>query len=147
MKSSFHGLTPFLPLLCNCQFRRADSIQFLCSQAHIPAGGRLETGLFTLCYCSILPASSDCALLNPSARIPKKTPYSVVKNACLLVRNLAMDVLLSHARVLCLQSRCLAIDILLLSAFVAGMFTEPLRSNGYIRHIIKIVTVRPARSD
>jgi hypothetical protein len=27
-KSSFQSLTPFLPLFCNCQFRRLDSIQF-----------------------------------------------------------------------------------------------------------------------
>jgi hypothetical protein len=42
MKPSFHILIPFLPLFCNCQFRRLDSIQFLCSQAHVPAGWRLE---------------------------------------------------------------------------------------------------------
>jgi hypothetical protein len=35
---------PFLPLFCNCQF---NSIQFLFSQAHIPAGWRPETRLFT----------------------------------------------------------------------------------------------------
>jgi hypothetical protein len=29
----FHSLTPFLPLFCNCHFRRLDSVQFLCSQA------------------------------------------------------------------------------------------------------------------
>jgi hypothetical protein len=39
MKSSFHSLVPLLSLFCNCQFRRLDSIQFLCSQAHIPAAG------------------------------------------------------------------------------------------------------------
>jgi hypothetical protein len=43
MKSSFHCRIPFLPLFYNCQFRRLDSMQFLCSQAHIPAGWRLET--------------------------------------------------------------------------------------------------------
>jgi hypothetical protein len=52
MKSSFHSLIPFLPLFCNCHFRRLGSIQFLCSQAHILAGLRLETRLSTLC-CSI----------------------------------------------------------------------------------------------
>jgi hypothetical protein len=41
--SSFHRLIPFLPLFCNCQFRRLGSIQFLCSQAHILADWRLET--------------------------------------------------------------------------------------------------------
>jgi hypothetical protein len=34
MKPSFHSLIPFL-LFCNCQFRIHDSIQFLCSPAHI----------------------------------------------------------------------------------------------------------------
>jgi hypothetical protein len=47
MKSSSHSLTPFLPLYCSCQFRRLDSVQILCSQAHIPAGWRLETRHFT----------------------------------------------------------------------------------------------------
>jgi hypothetical protein len=47
MKSSFHNPNPFLPLFCSCQFRRLDAIQFLCSQAHILAGWRLETRLFT----------------------------------------------------------------------------------------------------
>jgi hypothetical protein len=42
MKSSFHSLIPFLPLFCNCQFRRLGSIQF---QAHILAGWRLKTRL------------------------------------------------------------------------------------------------------
>jgi hypothetical protein len=45
MKPSFHSLILFLPLFCNCQFRRLDLVQFLCSQAHIPAGWRLETRL------------------------------------------------------------------------------------------------------
>jgi hypothetical protein len=43
----FSRLIPFLPLFCNCQFRRLDSITFLCSQAHIPAGWRPETQPFT----------------------------------------------------------------------------------------------------
>jgi hypothetical protein len=42
-----HHLIPFLPLFCNCQFRRLDSVQFLCSQAHILAGSRLETRIFS----------------------------------------------------------------------------------------------------
>jgi hypothetical protein len=45
MKSSMRSLIPFLPLFCNCQFRRLDWIQFLCSQAHILAGWCLETQL------------------------------------------------------------------------------------------------------
>jgi hypothetical protein len=47
MKSSFHSLVPFLPLFRNCQFRRLDSVQFLCSQAHILAGRCPETRLVT----------------------------------------------------------------------------------------------------
>jgi hypothetical protein len=47
MKFSLHCLIPLLPLFRNCQFRRLDSIQFLCSQAHILAGWRPETRLFT----------------------------------------------------------------------------------------------------
>jgi hypothetical protein len=47
MRSFFHRPIPFLPLFSSCQFWRLDSIQFLCSQAHIPADWRLETRLFT----------------------------------------------------------------------------------------------------
>jgi hypothetical protein len=46
-ESYFPNLIPFLPLFCNCQFRRLDSVQFLCSQTHIPAGCGPETGLST----------------------------------------------------------------------------------------------------
>jgi hypothetical protein len=42
MKSSLHRLIHVLPLFCNCQFRRIDSVQFLSSQAHTPAGGVLQ---------------------------------------------------------------------------------------------------------
>jgi hypothetical protein len=37
-KSSLHRLLPFFSLFHNCQFRRLDSVQFYCSQAHILAG-------------------------------------------------------------------------------------------------------------
>jgi hypothetical protein len=53
MKFSFYSLIPFLPLFCSSQFQKLYWIQFLCSQAHILAGWRLETRHFTLC-CSIL---------------------------------------------------------------------------------------------
>jgi hypothetical protein len=43
MKSSSHSLISFLQLFYSCQFRRLDSIQFLCYQAHILAGWRFET--------------------------------------------------------------------------------------------------------
>jgi hypothetical protein len=51
MKSSFHSLIPFLPSLLNhstaiSRDSLSSSVQFLlCSQAHIPAGWRLETQL------------------------------------------------------------------------------------------------------
>jgi hypothetical protein len=66
MKSYCHCLIPFLPLFCNCQFRSLDSILFLCSQAHIPAGWRLETWLFSTAVLYSI-ASSDCVLYIPSA--------------------------------------------------------------------------------
>jgi hypothetical protein len=44
MKSPFQSLIPYLPLFCNCPFRRFDSLLFS-SQVHISAGWRLETRL------------------------------------------------------------------------------------------------------
>jgi hypothetical protein len=58
MKSSFPSLIPFLPLFCSCQFRRLNSIQIPCSQAHILAGWHTGTRLFTSDYCSTLPNTS-----------------------------------------------------------------------------------------
>jgi hypothetical protein len=46
MEFPFQSLIPFLTLFCDCQFWRLDSIQLLCSQAHILAGWRIETQLF-----------------------------------------------------------------------------------------------------
>jgi hypothetical protein len=50
---------------------------------------------------------------NHTARTPGKTPSSIVKNACLLVRYLAIVVLLLSVfvAVMCLPTRCLAMDI------------------------------------
>jgi hypothetical protein len=50
MKSSCHSPITFLLLFCRCQFRRLDSIQILCSQAHILAGWRLETRLYSILF-------------------------------------------------------------------------------------------------
>jgi hypothetical protein len=47
VKSSCHNLVPSLPLFCSCQFRTLDSIRFLCSQVHNPAGLRPESRLLT----------------------------------------------------------------------------------------------------
>jgi hypothetical protein len=93
IKSSFHSLIPFLPLLCNCQFRRLNSIQFLCSQDHILAGWHPETGL-------CMDHTENRA--------------SLLKEACLLIRCLAIDVLLLHTLApigMCLPSRCLAMSL------------------------------------
>jgi hypothetical protein len=64
MKANFHSLIPFLPLFCNCQFRRIDSIQFLCSRVHILTGWRLETQLTLL---------KQTLLYNNFARTKQKT--------------------------------------------------------------------------
>jgi hypothetical protein len=51
---------------------------------------------------------------NSSARIPRKTPSSIVKNASLLIHYLARDVLLLKAfffAEMCLPTRCLAMGI------------------------------------
>jgi hypothetical protein len=86
--SSLHCLIPLLPLFCSCQFQRLD-------------------------YCSLL-FKRPLSLYNPSARTPWKTLSSVVKDACLQLRCLAIDVLLFcvFASVgMCLPSRCLAMGI------------------------------------
>jgi hypothetical protein len=63
----------FLPLFCSCKFRRLDSVQFLCSQAHVLPGWRPETRRFTLYSTTILyVTSSDCVFYNPSARTTQK---------------------------------------------------------------------------
>jgi hypothetical protein len=46
---SFHIRILFLPL-----FWTANSVQFLCSQCHMPASWRLDTRLYNLDYCSVL---------------------------------------------------------------------------------------------
>jgi hypothetical protein len=68
-------------------------------------------------YAVVLPQFWSPTLFsstyNSSARTPRKTPCSVVNNACLLVRYLAMDVLLFRAYALWIgvPSRYLAMDI------------------------------------
>jgi hypothetical protein len=106
VKSSLHCLIPFLPLFCSCQFRRLDSIQF---RAHIQAGfPKLDSSLPNTVLYSVYSRQlsyTPSRLLtmlsyNSSARTPRKTPSSIVQNACFLVLYLAMDVLLSCACVL-----------------------------------------------
>jgi hypothetical protein len=48
MKYSLYSLIPFLPSFCSSQFQRLNSIQFLCSEAHILPGWHLETQLTLL---------------------------------------------------------------------------------------------------
>jgi hypothetical protein len=72
MKSSFHNLIPVLPLFCNCQFRRLDSIQF---PAHIQAGWQLKLDSITATlYCRTLP-------YNHFARTPRKTQSLLLKRS------------------------------------------------------------------
>jgi hypothetical protein len=111
MKSSFYSLVPFLPLLCNCQFRRLDSIQFLCYQAHVLAGWRPESRHpASDYYCSVLPNTS----LHPLCTYHAENTACIVGDACFRRRCLAKYILLSRALALakmCLPSRCVAIDI------------------------------------
>jgi hypothetical protein len=64
-----------------------------------------------LCFCYSCPAEHFLRL----ARTPRKTPHSLVKNSCLLIRYLVMNVLLlfraSAFAAMCLASRCLAVGI------------------------------------
>jgi hypothetical protein len=55
-----------------------------------------------------------CSIYNSSARTPRKTLSSFVKNACFLARYLSLDVLLlltAYALSVCLPNRCLAMGI------------------------------------
>jgi hypothetical protein len=97
MKSSFHSLIPFLPLFCNCQFRRLDSTQFNSSalKLHILAGWRLETRLILLSWT---------LLYNNFARTIQKTEEGVftapLHVSCVFV-----------AAGMCLPSRWLAMNV------------------------------------
>jgi hypothetical protein len=48
---------------------------------------------------------------NPSARILRKTPSSLVKDVCLLVRYLAVDVFLLSRACIWQETRCLVMGI------------------------------------
>jgi hypothetical protein len=113
MKSSFYNLITFLPLFCNCQFRRLDSIKFLCSQANILAGWRLETLLFTsaLLFSTVLCCRT--LLYNCFARTMQK-----IQPLLLFIAPLPNSIRSIVARV----SSCW------------NVFTESLPSNGYTHH-------------
>jgi hypothetical protein len=86
MESSFHSLTPFLPLFCNCKFRRLDSIQILQSQAHIAADWHPETRLFT---SQLLLYIAEHLFITSCTEHAENTA-SIIKEACLPSRCLAM---------------------------------------------------------
>jgi hypothetical protein len=71
-----------------------------------------STPFYSLLTLSIL-FQLFCAPYKSSERIARKTQSPVVKNACLLIRSLAVNVLLSRAcySVICLLSHCLAMGI------------------------------------
>jgi hypothetical protein len=104
MKASFHGLITFLSLFCNCQFRRLGSIQFLCPEADILAGWRLETRFdWTLLYNHFARTTQKTQPLYCwegvlTASLHSNRSYSIV--ACVFV-----------AAGMCLPSRCLALNM------------------------------------
>jgi hypothetical protein len=90
MKSSFHNLIPFLPLLCNCQFHRLGSIEFFISwQAGVP---KLDSSLLTIGLYSV---ASYVAFITHRHGPHRKQPLLLRRSVywCYL----AMDVLLLHA--------------------------------------------------
>jgi hypothetical protein len=88
--------SPFLPLFCNCQLQRLDSIQFLCPQTRrLTLHFRLDYPLYSTTTV-LYSVASSVSFYNASARTTQKTASSVGK-ACLLVRCQAMDVLPLHA--------------------------------------------------
>jgi hypothetical protein len=107
MKFSFRNLIPFLPLFCSCQFRRPDSIQFLCSQAHILAGWRLETRLILLNWT---------LLYSHFTRTKRKTQplysWEGVFTAPLHINvSYSIVVFILVAAGMCLPSRCLTMNV------------------------------------
>jgi hypothetical protein len=107
----FSQLISFLPLFCNYQFWRLDLIQFCCSQAHIPAGWRPKTWLFTL-FCSVefffltslhWPHRKHCLLLSHIVLGMFTAP--LYSNGCSVV-HLENSLCVVEA---CLPSHCLAV--------------------------------------
>jgi hypothetical protein len=116
MKSSLRSLIPFLPLFCECQFRRLDSIQFLCSQTHTLVGWRVETRLYS---STRLGRVFWLSFYNPSARATQK------KQPVLLRRRVYWSVAYQWTSFCCTR------------ALRENVFTESLPSNGYTCHNIK----------
>jgi hypothetical protein len=86
MKSSLYSLIIFLPLFCDCQFRRLDSIKFLCSEAHVLAGWRLETQLTQFFSTELFFTT----ILNRPCR---KHSLFVVGKACLQSRCITTEII------------------------------------------------------
>jgi hypothetical protein len=93
MMSSLHRLIPFLPLFCNY---RLNLIPFLPISSQQAGVSKLDSSLYaaTVVYSV---SSSDCVLLSLLVTDHTENTASIVKEACLLVRCLAVDVLLLHA--------------------------------------------------
>jgi hypothetical protein len=104
MKYSFHSLISFLQLFCNCQFRRRDSVQFFCPQAHILAGWRLETRpyffLTELFFIIIFhgPRRKHSVSIAGKTCLHWNGTYSIV--ACVFI-----------VKGICLKSRCLVMNV------------------------------------
>jgi hypothetical protein len=118
MKSSSRSLIPFLPLFCNCQFRRLYSIQF---EAHISAC-RLASQNSTLLDCSV----NWILLCNNFVRTPRKTSSSIVPYC---FRRVYRTIAYQRSRLGPYRKQPLC---------CWGVFTESLPSNGYPRHNSKI---------
>jgi hypothetical protein len=75
----------------------------------IPIGSS-TTPLYSVVLLQFWSPTLFCTTYKSSARTPRKTPSSVVKNVCLLARYIAMDVLIltAYALGMCLPNRCLA---------------------------------------
>jgi hypothetical protein len=114
---SFHSLVPFLPLFCSCQFRRLNSIQSLCSQAHIPGCWRPETRIF-ISRLLFYPVEH---FLITTLHGPRR------KDSLYFYGGMFTDLMPSNRR-------------LVARVYLRGnSFPESLPSNGYIQHsIIKI---------
>jgi hypothetical protein len=110
MKTSFHSLTHYLPLLCNCQFRRLDSIQFLSPETHVVAGWRLETRLF----CMLLVPASELFFITTLHGPRRKHSLCIVEGVftALLHSNGSYPIVacVFVAAGMCLPSRCLAMN-------------------------------------
>jgi hypothetical protein len=103
MKSSFRNLIPFLPLFCSFPFRILEPSSY-------PGRQTSRNPTLHFRFLSILPNTSSQSLCTD----PKENIASIVKEACILICCLAMDILflltLSRAG-MCLSSRCLAMVI------------------------------------